>query len=89
MSKNSLIYGRAIFTLIVIVAFGLIIVNEKGGKIFLPKATNKINNYINEKYSQIKEDISIEKIDYKNRIFTAKVTSKKNKHLSFNITYKR
>lgn len=68
MSKNSLIYGRAIFTLIVIVAFGLIIVNEKGGKIFLPKATNKINNYINEKYSQIKEDISIEKIDYKNRI---------------------
>ena len=88
MSKNSLIYGRAIFTLIVIVAFGLIIVNEKGGNIFLPKATNKINNYINEKYSQIKEDISIEKIDYKNRIFTAKVTSKKNKHLSFNITYK-
>lgn len=88
MSKNSLIYGRAIFTLIVIVAFGLIIVNEKGGKMFLPKATNKINNYINENYSQIKEDISIEKIDYKNRIFTAKVTSKKNKHLSFNITYK-
>lgn len=87
MSKNSLIYGRAIFTLIIIISFGLIIVNEKGGKIFLPKATNKINTYINENYSQIKEDISIENIDYKNRIFTTKVTSKQNKHLFFNITY--
>lgn len=87
MSKNSLIYGRAIFTLIIIISFGLIIVNEKGGKIFLPKATNKINTYINENYSQIKEDISIENIDYKNRIFTAKITSKQNKHLFFNITY--
>ena len=88
MNKNSLIFGRAIFTLFIIIAFGLIIVNEKGGKIFLPKATNKINTYIDENYNQIKEEIAIENIDYKNRTFTAKIISKQNKNLFFYITYK-
>lgn len=88
MNKNSLIIGRAIFTLFIIIAFGLIIVNEKGGKIFLPKATNKINTYIDENYNQIKEEIAIENIDYKNRTFTAKIISKQNKNLFFYITYK-
>ena len=88
MNKNSLIIGRAIFTLFIIIAFGLIIVNEKGGKIFLPKATNKIKTYIDENYNQIKEEIAIENIDYKNRTFTAKIISKQNKNLFFYITYK-
>ena len=88
MNKNSLIIGRAIFTLFIVIAFGLIIVNEKGGKIFLPKITNKINAYIDEKYHQIKEETSIEKIDYKNQTFKAKITSKQNKNLFFYIIYK-
>ena len=88
MNKNSLIYGRAIFTLIIIIAFGLIIINEKGGKIFLPKVTNKINDYINDNFTQIKEEIKIDKIDYKNKIFTAKIVSKNNKNLYFYIIYK-
>lgn len=88
MSKNSLIFGRALFTLVIIIIFGLIIINEKGGKIFLPKVTNKINDYINEKYNQIEKDIIIEKIDYNNKVFKAKIVSKHNNNLYFYIIYK-
>lgn len=88
MSKNGLIFGRAIFVLIIIVAFGVIIINEKGGTLFLNKAKNNINEYIDENYSQIKKDIKIEPIKYNNRAFTTKVVSKDNKNLFFYITYK-
>lgn len=88
MSKNGLILGRALFTLIIIVSFGIIILNEKGGTLFLSKAKNNINTYIDENYSQIKDNIKIESVKYKDRSFTAKIVSKDNKNLYFYITYK-
>ncbi len=89
LNKNQLIYGRAIFILIITVLFGLIIINEKGDKIFLPKATNNIKNYISENYTEIKDTIEIKNIKYKNMTFTAKIVSKENKNLYFYITYKK
>ena len=88
MSKNGLILGRALFTLIVIVSFGIIILNEKGGSIFISKAKKNINAYIDENYNQIKDSISIESVKYKNRTFTTKIVSKDNKNLYFYIIYK-
>lgn len=88
MSKNSLILGRAIFFFLVIVIFGIIIMNEKGMKLFLPKATNKINSYFDEKYNKIKDETIINKVKYNNKGFEVKITSKKNKNLFFYIKYK-
>ena len=88
MNKNSLILGRALFLLIVIISFGIIIINEKGGKIFIPKVSNNINSYIDKKYTKIKDKLNIESIKYNNKVFTTKITSKENKHLFFYVTYK-
>ena len=41
-SKNSLIIGRGIFLIIIVVSLGLIIMNEKGGALFQQKASQKI-----------------------------------------------
>lgn len=88
-TKNSLVYGRAIFFLIVFVSFGLIIMNEKGGELFSSKVKEKINTYIEENYSDIKNSINQNEINYKNTEYKMKITSKKNKNLYFYITYKK
>lgn len=82
MNKNSLIIGRAIFTLFVIISFGLIIMNEKGGEIFTPKIKEKIEEYLNTNYSDIKSTIN--EINYKNNKYKAKVISN---NKSFYVTY--
>lgn len=88
-TKNSLIYGRAIFFLIVFVSFGLIIMNEKGGTLFSTKIKEKINTYIEENYSDIKNSINQSNINYKNTEYKMKITSKENKNLYFYIIYKK
>lgn len=88
-TKNSLIYGRAIFFLIVFVSFGLIIMNEKGGALFSTKIKEKINTYIEENYSDIKNSINQSNINYKNAEYKMKITSKENKNLYFYIIYKK
>ena len=62
--------------------------NEKGGKIFLPKASNNIKSYVDEKYGKIKEEIIFNKVEYNNKAFKMKIVSKENSHLFFYITYK-
>ena len=88
-TKNSLVYGRAIFFLIVFVSFGLIIMNEKGGALFSTKIKEKINTYIEENYSDIKNSINQSNINYKNTEYKMKITSKENKNLYFYIIYKK
>ena len=88
-TKNSLVYGRAIFFLIVFVSFGLIIMNEKGGALFSTKIKEKINTYIEENYSDIKNSINQSNINYKNAEYKMKITSKENKNLYFYIIYKK
>ena len=85
MNKNKLIIGRALFTLFVVVAFGLIIMNEKGSEIFSFKVEEKMNEYIETNYSNL--SIIKSSLSYKNNTFTMQVKNKKKNHLSFQINY--
>ena len=57
--QNKLLLGRSIFLLIIIVAFGLIIVNEKSNELLVPKIDKKVKDYINENYNDIKNELII------------------------------
>ena len=85
-SKNSLILGRGIFLILIIVVFGLIIVNEKKEDILKGRAEEKINDHLKENYSTLSANIG--KISYQNNTFTKKISSPKNKNLYFYISYK-
>jgi len=88
MNKQSkLILERAIFTLIVFVSFGVIIVNEKINDILIPKVQEKMDTYLNENYKNIKNDIIKQDIKYKNKTYSMKVISKKNSNHYFYIKY--
>lgn len=89
MNKNILIIERGIFTLLIVTMLGLIVVNEKGGEIFSSKIQKKIDTYINENYSSIKNHIELSPIEYKNKIFTITIKSKENKNHTFSITYNK
>lgn len=88
-SKNSLILGQGLLIIFVITAFGLIIMNEKGGTIFSPKIEKEINSYLNENYNSIKDSLKQNPIEYNKRKFKLKIESKKNKNLFFYITYNK
>ena len=85
-SKNSLILGRGIFLILIIVVFGLIIVNEKKEDILKGRAEEKINDHLKENYSTLSANIG--KMSYQNNTFTKKISSPKNKNLYFYISYK-
>ena len=87
MNQNKLLLSRAIFTLIIIVAFGLIIMNEKGNLLFSKKAENRINDYLKDNYSSL-NNISKSDVTYDNKEFKMKITSKENNNHYFYITYK-
>lgn len=85
--KNSLLFGQGIFTIVVIVALGLIIVNEKGGDLFKTKASNKIDSYFETNFNDLSNTLTKEEIKYEDSIFEKKIISKKNKNLYFTIKY--
>lgn len=87
--KNNLVLGRAIFTILIIVAFGTIIMTEKGGEIFSPKIKEKLEKYIDENYSSINSNITKSNVSYNNKEFNMIIHSKQNKNLSFHITYSK
>ena len=87
--KNRLVLSRALFMLIIIVSFGLIIVKEKGSILFAPKVKRKINEYINENYSEIKNDIKTNELEYINNKFIMKITSNINDNYYFYIYYNK
>ena len=87
-SKNSLLIGRGIFVIIVVVAFGLIIMNEKGGDLFKAKVEKRFETYLNDNYEDILNTTKKGKINYKNNVFTQKIISNKNKNLYFILEYK-
>jgi len=83
--QKKLVLGRSIFVFIIFVAFGVIILTEKMGDFFIPKITNKMNDYIEDKYN--KEEFNLEEVKFKNTTYTMKVISKENKHHYFYIKY--
>ena len=86
--QKKLIIGRGIFVFIITVLFGLLIVNEKATTILLPKVKNKMNNYINEKYKDIMNELNIGDVTYENNDFIMKVSSKINPDYYFLVKYK-
>ena len=87
-SKNSLIIGRGIFLIFIILAFGLIILNEKGNIFLEKKASKEIDAYYEENYEDIKDSLEKEALGFKNKTYQSKIISKKNKNLYFTIQYK-
>ncbi len=87
-SKNSLIVGRGIFLLIIIVSLGLLVISEKKGTILEPKIDKKIDEYIETNYSDILNNINKNSIYYKNNSYIKKISSKDNKNLYFYVIYK-
>ena len=86
MNQNKLLFGRAIFTLIIIVSFGLIIMNEKGYLLFSKKAEKKINDYLDENYTSL-SNITKSSVSYDNNQFKMKISSKDNNNHYFYIIY--
>ncbi len=84
--QRRLLYGQALFAILIMVAFGLIIINEKKTVLLMPKVQEKLDNYIEEKYNDL--DINKSKITMKNDKYMMKLTSNDNKNLYFYITYK-
>ena len=58
---------------------------EKFGSIMIPKATKKINTYIEDKYKDL--NLKTNDVTFKNTTYTMKVESKENKHHYFYINY--
>ena len=86
MSKNALIIGRGIFLVFIIVAFGLIIINEKKDELLKNKIEKRINNYLETNFSNL--DLNKDILKYKNKSYKLKVISKKNNNHYFYIIYK-
>jgi uncharacterized protein YpmB len=77
-----------IFLFIIILCFGLIVINYKSGEIKLKKVEEKINDYIKDNYSDIEDDIKKEKIKQDNNSYSIKIYNKNNKNLLFYVKYK-
>ena len=84
--QRRLLYGQALFTILIMVSLTLIIINEKKNIILIPKIEKKIDSYIEENYNDLK-NINKSKITIKNNKYIVKKSSKKNKNLYFYITY--
>ena len=73
--------------LFIIVAFGLIIINEKKETLIFPKLKTKFQEYINTNYAKINDEVEINDISFQNSRYTAKITNKNNKNHYFYIYY--
>jgi len=85
--QKQLTISMAIFTFIVFVSLGVIVVTEKSSVLLIPKVEEKLTNYLYEEYPELKNKVEIESPKYKNTVFTMKISSKENENLSFIIKY--
>lgn len=83
--KNRLTLEMTIFTLFIFAAFSIIIITENYRK---PKIEEKLHAYLEENYQELITSTKTEQIEYKNKKYTMKVSSKANENLYFIITYK-
>ena len=91
MSKNKLIIEMTIFTAFLFVSFSCIIINQNGKEYLTPKAHEKTEKYVKNKYSDIIDDVRIEKTIYnqRNDTFDTKIVNKNNKNLYFTVSYRK
>ncbi len=85
--QKKLTIKMAIFTFIIFVSFGIIILNEKTAPYYATRIHKKLLTYINEKYKEEINDFNIQETKYKNTKYILKIESNKNKNLYFKITY--
>lgn len=85
--QKKLTLGMAIFTFIIFVSFGVIILNEKSAPYFAPKIEKKILEYLKTEYKEEYNDFDVGTTIYSKTKYNLKVTSKKNKNLYFKIFY--
>ena len=83
--QKKLALERGIFVFVVFVILGVIVVTEKFGSVMIPKATEKINTYINDNYKDL--NLKTNDVTFKNTTYTMKVESKENKNHYFYINY--
>ncbi len=84
-TKNKLTLYMGIFYLIIILLFGLIIINEKKSDFIIPKIRKKLISYTEEKYNN--KEFKYEKVKNKNEKYYLKVVSKLNNNLYFIVKY--
>ncbi|MBQ9018932.1 MAG: hypothetical protein IJ097_01300 [Bacilli bacterium] len=85
--QKKLIIERGIFTFILFIILGVIVVTEKMGGVLIPKVTKKMNTYIKDNYKQEKTNFIYDEVTYKNTTYKMKVKSKYNKYHYFYIYY--
>lgn len=85
--QNKLLLYRAIFLFIITILFSIIIINEKKGDLFSNIVKKKFNSYIEDNYKEIKKDLIINEIVYKNNKYQLKLTSKNNPNYYFYLIY--
>lgn len=87
-TESKLFFEMTIFFFIIVLCFGLLVIKEKSTSFKKEKVSNKINEYINSNYKDIKDELKKDKIEYKNNIYSMKLYNSKNKDLNFVINYK-
>ena len=87
--QNTLIIQMGIFFLIIILSLGLITINEISPKMKLKKVDTKLNEYIDNNYNSVINDINIGDTKFQENTYSKKITNKKNNDLYFYITILR
>lgn len=85
--RNKLTLQMSLLFFVIFVFFGVVVVNEKLSPLKIPKVTEKINVYINDKYKDILNDVNINEVEYKEMKYQTKIVSKKNDNYYFYIFY--
>ena len=83
--QNQLVFARAIFVFIISVIFGIIIVTEKAGPLFIPKVQEKLTQYLTNNYSSLEDSILPNTVVYDKTKYNMKITSKENENHFFYI----
>ena len=71
--QKRLTIGMGIFTFIIVVAFGSIILTEKAAVLMIPRIDKRISNYLDKNYKDILNKVTLEDTVYKNTIFEKKI----------------
>ena len=85
--QKKLTIQMGLFTFIIFVSFGVIILNEKVAPLFSPRSDQKLNKYLKENYTSIIDELDIGKTNYNNTEYQLKISFKENSNLYFYIRY--
>ena len=85
--QKKLTIQMGLFTFIIFVSFGVIILNEKVAPLFSPRIDQKLNKYLKENYTSIINELDIGKTNYNNTEYQLKISFKENSNLYFYIRY--